>query len=164
MSEHGQYAVIVTRPDGPDRPDDAPLTVRIGPYAYRTQAEAVAGHLTFSAHARSRPEGTTAEPGPYDPALPHRPTLYGADMLTVADAITAEGDDGGAWSFPDTYDLLHGVYTVDEAQRRYMAACEHLDAMAAHAGEEQRAAERERRDAEPEAYRLAPCRDATAAA
>jgi hypothetical protein len=165
MSADGQqYAVVVTRPDNPQRPPNADLIVRVGPYGYLAQAQGVARHFTMTDHQRSRPAGTTIAVEPYDATLPHRPTLYGAGLSGVVDALTSEADVWGEWSFPDTFDLLGGVYSHEEASRRHMDACLHLDTMAEQAEEEQRKADRERLDAEDAAHRFAPCRDAAATA
>lgn len=141
-----QLAVVVTRPDSPDRPENADLVIRVGPYHSRYWAENAVDSLNATAHQRSRPDGTTITVEPYDESLPHRATLAGAYAHQVVDAMCAEPEGVWAeWSFPDTYDILRTTHGHDAASRLHRNACDQLDAMAEDAEREEREA-KERAD------------------
>lgn len=140
-STEEQYAVVVTRPDSPERPENADLVIRIGPYHSRYWAENAVDSLNATAHQRSRPDGTTITVEPYDEALPHRATLAGAYEHQVVDAMCAEPKGVWAeWSFPDTFDILRTSHGYEEASRLHRGACNQLDAMAEDAEREEREA------------------------
>lgn len=114
-TEEWRRTVRLTRPGHPD--------LRLGPYEFRHEADAIAAGLRSQLHCTAHVPGTQIEVTVYDPTLDHHAPYESTDPYALAEQMDQDGDDGTGISFPDTYSRLWAQCGHTEATRVWTRAC-----------------------------------------
>lgn len=113
------FAVKIERADG--------VTVRVGPYDYRFQAEQAMYYFLGCAQSTAGARDAAVTVLPYDEAEDHRPGLMPEYAWHLAELIQEEGADREPGDFPDLY-ARFAAHQGERASALWREACEILDA------------------------------------
>lgn len=116
-----QFSVKIDREDG--------VTVRVGPYDYRFQADQAAAFFRGCSTNTAGAQGATVTVLPYDENEEHRPGLFPEYSWDLAELIREEGTDREPGDFPD----LYARFAADQGERAsalWTEACSTIDAPA----------------------------------